>query len=92
MKKNILNVDLKIVKPYTSNGVWCVMLRLKCHLILAMTILTVCLHVLFYQEGADALIGAARAGDIEAVKRQLRGHTDINSRDEVYNYLTYVML
>ena len=48
--------------------------------------------VLFYQEGADALIRAARAGDIEAVKRQLRGHTDINSRDEVYNYLAYVML
>ena len=40
---------------------------------------------LYYQEGAGALIRAADNGDIEAVKRQLRGHTDINSRDEVYN-------
>ena len=38
---------------------------------------------LYCQEGAGALIRAAENGDIEAVKRQLRGHTDINSCDEV---------
>jgi ankyrin repeat protein len=41
-----------------------------------------------YQEGnqglfsAASLLRAAKAGDIDAVKRNLRGHTGINSQDE----------
>ena len=38
-----------------------------------------------YQEGQQALLRAAATGDIGAVKRQLRGHTNINSQDEVIN-------
>ena len=32
---------------------------------------------------AASLFRAAKAGDIDAIKRHLRGHTSINSQDEV---------
>lgn len=49
--------------------------------------------ILCCQEGKQALFRAAETGDIDAVKRQLSGHTDINSQDEVnvehYNKLLF---
>ena len=36
-----------------------------------------------YQEGKSALLRAAGTGNISAVKRELSGHTDVNSQDEV---------
>ena len=41
------------------------------------------LLILLCQKGKQALFRAANAGDIDAVKRHLRGHTSINSQDEV---------
>ena len=35
------------------------------------------------QEGKQALLKAAETGNIAAVKRQLSGHTDVNSQDKV---------
>ena len=44
-----------------------------------------------YQEGKSALLRAAETGNISAVKRELSGHTDVNSQDEVcYTALRYV--
>ena len=40
-----------------------------------------------YQEGKSALLRAAETGNISAVKRELSGHTDVNSQDEVCHYM-----
>ena len=41
-----------------------------------------------YQEGKSALLRAAKTGNISAVKRELSGHTDVNSQDEVCHYMS----
>ena len=43
------------------------------------------------QEGKHDLFRAAIAGDIDAVKRHLRGHTSINSKDEVRGIHNIIM-
>ena len=48
----------------------------------------ICTHTCLYlshhsQEGKQALFRAAKSGDMDAVKRQLSGHVDINSQDQV---------
>ena len=40
-------------------------------------------HTLSHQEGKAALLRAAKSGNTAAVRRELRGHTDVNSQDEV---------
>ena len=40
-------------------------------------------HTLSHQEGKAALLRAASTGNTAAVRRELKGHTDINSQDEV---------
>ena len=39
-----------------------------------------------YQEGKSALLRAAMTGNISAVKRELSGHTDVNSQDKVCHF------
>ena len=43
-----------------------------------------CLYLSHHsQEGKQALFRAAKSGDMDAVKKQLSGHVDINSQDQV---------
>ena len=41
------------------------------------------LFCLNYQEGKNALLRASKVGNLDAVIRELTGHTDVNSQDEV---------
>ena len=43
---------------------------------------------LLSQEGKSALLRAAETGNIDAVIRELSGHTDVNSQDEVNVLIT----
>ena len=43
--------------------------------------MTLCCNI--HQEGKNALLRAAENGNIDSVKREIRGHTDVNSQDKV---------